>query len=230
MQGDISKWREAFDRFGSWDTSRQRKVQEREARVILGWLLDLKRDRYDILEIGCGNGRVGECIAQGLLDRKIDFSYCFSDLLPESVERARSNLARFPELDKLSFRILDIFEAEETLGKESQRIIVSTGFVSAATQRLAIPVAASLLERGGVLIGDFINHFSPAVFLSRPVSSIMGVWKYIKGTGKSYHLGIFGVRSAFGAVGLTLERSRTIRLRRNPIICMFRKTGEGEVV
>ncbi len=230
MQGDISKWRDAFDRFGSWDTDRQRKVQEREARVILGWLLELGLDRYDILEIGCGNGRVGECIVQGFLERGIDFSYCFSDLLLESVERARSNLAHFSDPDKLSFRTLDVFDAETVLGKASQHIIVSTGFVSAATQRLAIPIVASLLEKGGVLIGDFINHFSPAVFLSRPVSSIMGVWKYIKGTGKSYHLGIFGIRSAFGAVGLTLERSRTIRLRRNPIICMFRKTGEGEVV
>lgn len=230
MQGDILKWRDAFDRFGSWDTRRQRKVQEREAKVILGWLLDLKRDRYDILEVGCGNGRVGEYIVQNLLDRKIDFSYCFSDLLPESVERARSNLARFPEPDNLSFRTLDIFEAEMALGKGSQYIIISTGFVSAATQRLAIPVVASLLERNGVLIGDFINHFSPAVFLSRPLSSIVGIWKYIKGTGKSYHLGIFGIREAFGAQGLKLERSKAIRLRRNPIICMFKKAGGDEMV
>lgn len=230
MQGDISKWRDAFDRFGSWDTDRQRKVQEREARVILAWLLDLKRDRYDIFEVGCGNGRVGEYIAQGLLDREIDFSYCFSDLLPESVERARSNLARFAAPQKLSFRVLDIFEAETVLGKASRQIIVSTGFVSAATQRSAIPIVASVLRDGGILIADFINHFSPVILFSRPLASFVGIWRHIKRTGKSYHLGIFGIKQAFEAAGLILERSKAIRLRRNPIICMFRKTGEDKVV
>ncbi len=225
MRGDISKWKNASRHFGSWNTKKQRKVQELEAEVILGWILELKLPRYDILEIGCGNGHVGECIAQGLLDCGIDFSYCFSDLLPESVEQTRANLVNFSEPSRLSFRVLDIFEAETALGKGSQHVIISTGFVSAATQRHAIPIVASILCDGGVLIADFINHFSLGVFFSHPIRSVVQIYRYVKKTGKSYHLGRLGIRGVFGAQGLTLLRSTAVRFRRNPIVCLFKKQG-----
>lgn len=222
-RGDVYKWRDAFAHFDAWDTPRQRKVQEQEARVITRWLIDLRLPRYDILEIGSGNGRVGKTVSKELLERGVDFSYCFSDLLPECVEKSRDTMKDFTEPHRLSFMVLDATEANRVLGERSQTIIISTGFVSAATSKHTLPSIAKTLKNDGVLIVDFINHFSPLVFLSQPIRSLQRAWNYTRNKGKSYHLGSFGIKEFFVAHGLLRVRHRAIRLRMNPLLYMFRK-------
>jgi predicted O-methyltransferase YrrM len=223
--GDASKWKKQFDDFKAWDTPRQRSVQEREARVIVSWLVGLKAPRYDILEIGCGNGLVGKRIIEGLIAAGADFSYCFSDLLPQCLETSRLTLGEAARDPRISFITLDVYEADAVLKKGSQQIIISTGFASAATYRAAVPVVAALLREGGMLIADFVNILSPVVFFARPIELTKQLIATVRGSGSAYHMGHIGIKKFFAQHGLSLVACRSLRLRRNPIMCMFTKSS-----
>lgn len=224
MEGNKQKWATSFERFEGWNTPWQRRVQEQEARLILSFLLGLQLPRYDILEIGCGNGYLGSIIAHTLLEKSVPFSYHFSDLIDECVGQARKEMQAFPHQNLLKFSVLDAYNADKGPRQGSQSIIISTGFASAATYRDVVPVVASALKPDGVLVADFVNHLSPLVFLSRPLHSfrlLRGL--LLKKEHGDYHFGILGIRKYFSNNGLLLERCATIRWRRNPLLCMFRK-------
>lgn len=223
------KWLESSKRFSGWDTSKQRDVQQEEANLTAKWLLALKLPQYDILEIGCGNGFFGKILIEKLLAAGAPFTYHFTDFLPECLDKAKDTTRALGVSEKLSFSVLDVYEIDSITPPSSQQIIVSTGFASPATYAQAVPKVARVLKKDGILICDFVNHFSPLVFLSRPFYSIKKLAHsiYVLLTGGSaeerYHFGIFGVRSFFKTHGLTLKSAAAIRFRRNPIICMFWK-------
>ena len=171
ITGDVKKWKSDFIRRNRWNDTKQRRVQELEAAVVLRWLLDFKLDQYNILEVGCGNGHFGSIVATGLLNKGKKFSYHFSDLLPECVELAKENTKDISGLADISYSALDLFDFDNNQANSlgPYDVVLSTGFVSAATYKDAVPLVSNLLKPGGVLIADFVNHLSPVIFLSQPI-------------------------------------------------------------
>ncbi len=224
QSGDLKKWRGEFLRFGGWSTPSQRRIQALEARRVAHWLLERNLVHYPIIEIGCGDGFVGLCIIRILQKHGKTFSYHFTDLLPECIDAAQKNVAGAGlPVQGVQFSTLDIFCARKTLGLSSCAIIVSTGFASAATYKDAVPEVVALLQPGGILIADFVNHLSLFSVLLSPWQSVLRFREYLKSTGKYYHFGILGIRDFFGENGLHLVRHSALRMRRNPILCMFEK-------
>lgn len=229
--GDSDKWKGEYVRFGGWNTQRQRRIQEKEARLIFKWLIELNLSRYDILEIGCGNGYVGIRVAELLTEKAVPFCYHFTDLLPQCVAQTRglAQRSRVSETDT-RFSVLDVYRLDQTFEKESQSIIISTGFASAATYQAAVPFVSKILKEEGVLIADFVNNLSLLVFLSTPVRSLSRLRQYRSGSGKSYHFGILGIRNFFTKNRLHLVKSRALRIRRNPLVCMFIKKNSRKQI
>ncbi len=221
--GNVPKWEALFRSFGGWNTARQRCVQEHEGRQIAAWLLELDRNAYNIVEIGCGNGYVGYTIISQLLAAKKDVTYCFSDLLPQCLDAARAAVSELGASARISFRQVDVYTIDQSFAPESVDIVVSTGFVSAATYRDAVPHVVRVLKPGGLFIADFINHLSPLIVLRHPISSLRNLWLHLAGRGEGYHCGMLGLSDFFLAHGLTMLRHRTFRIRRNPLLCMFEK-------
>ncbi len=218
MKNDIQKWRTLFESYNAWDDKRARRVQGIESKVILRWLLDLKLPKYEILEVGCGNGYMGSLISSYFLKHNIDFKYHFTDLLPECIETTKKNLSSFPNQSLLRFSVLDVLKIDEVLGVGSQKIILSTGYASAATYKDAVPVVARSLGHKGILICDFVNHLSPIVFWINPRRRIKYFLDAIKGKNAFKEQ-----KKVFVMNNLHFIKSKIIRFRRNPIVAMFQK-------
>ncbi len=227
MRGNVEKWREAFVQEAGWDNSTYRTIQAAEFDHVLNWILELNLDRYDILELGCGNGLLAYLICDRLLKSGTDFSYRVTDLLPEAVEATRKRFQGFPEIDRIAFQTLDIYEIVERLGAESQSLIVSTGHASAATYRRAVPLAAQTLKPGGVLICDFINHFSPRRFFPNVPGSLRRLVDVSRRRHEEsmdlYHFGRLWVREFFARFGLRLVRIKGIGWLNYPLLALFEK-------
>lgn len=222
------KWRKVSQDNQFWNSKKARSVQHRESEVIIKYLTSLNLSRYDILEIGCGNGYVGLCICRYFKENDIKFTYHFTDLLDECVHKTQETLESFKLKDAITCSVLDIFNADHVISKGSQAVIISTGFASAATYKSAVPTVAKFLKKEGVLIADFVNNMSPPLFIRHPIKSISRIWSLDRDAksseSKYYHFGILGIRRYFKMHGLNLVKSRSIGLMKNPIICMFKKT------
>ncbi len=227
MRGNVEKWREAFQEESGWDNSTYRAIQAAEFNHVLNWILELKRDRYDILELGCGNGLLAYLICDELLKARIEFSYLMTDLLPEAVEATEKRFAGFPEKDRLDFSTLDIYGIVERTGAGTQSLIVSTGHASAATYRRAVPLVAETLKPGGILICDFINHFSPRRFLPNVPGAVKRLLDVRSRRHEEsmdlYHFGRLWVREFFARSGLKLVRIKGIGWLNYPLLAMFEK-------
>ncbi|EKD48012.1 MAG: hypothetical protein ACD_65C00165G0001 [uncultured bacterium] len=220
MHGDKQKWLEAFIKHHRWDGDKAKKIQELEARNICKWLLDLDLQKYDVLEIGCGNGYLGKMIIKELADKKKVFTYHFTDLLEECIDTTKKTLEGVPN-GNIKFDTLDVYKINEKIKPRSQGIIISTGFASAASHKDAVPLVSETLREGGILICDFINHLSPILFIMQLPKYILNCTK----RSKSYHFGKIGIKKFFRSSNLELLKSKTISFRRNPILCMFKKTA-----
>ncbi len=227
MRGNVEKWREAFVQESGWDNATYRAIQAAEFNHILKWILELKQDRYDILELGCGNGLLAFLVCDNLLKSRIDFSYRVTDLLPEAIEATRKRFEGFPETGRLGFETLDIYEIVERMGAESQSLIVSTGHASAATYRRAVPLVAQTLKPGGILICDFINHLSPRRFLPNVPGSLKRLLNVARHREEEsmdlYHFGRLWVGEFFARFGLKPVRMKGIGWLNYPLLAMFTK-------
>ena len=227
MKGDVSKWRAISKKLKYWDTEKARKIQELESRKIIQWLLELELSKYHILEIGCGNGYLGYLIISALRKHKIPFSYQFTDLLSECLDKAKVNLKELSTLPEIIFNKLDVFSIDKSLGAESQEIIISTGFSSAATYKDAVPKVAKVLKPKGILICDFVNNLSLPIFLKGWQRSIQRM--RLVGTNaqdsdsKYYHFGKRGIKEYFELYNLELIKLISIGWMKNPLLAMFRK-------
>lgn len=227
MQGDLSKWLKIGQELNYWDSQKAKAIQQKEAEIISHWLKGLNLPSLDILEVGCGNGFLGKLIIQDLIKQKKKFSYCFTDLIPECLNKTKVTLGRFGKLPQVSCEQLDVYQIDKKLEKESQQIIISTGFAAAATYKQAVPKVARVLQRGGILICDFVNHFSPAVWLPQPLSVVKLLLKFRKESqdpaGKRYHIGRIGIKECFKKFGLTIGDMTSVGWRRNPLLVLFTK-------
>ena len=229
MRGDISKWRAISKKFKYWDTEKARKIQRRESQKIIQWLLDLRLSKYQILEVGCGNGYLGSLIISVLHKHKLVVTYQFTDLVEECLKKTEKQLGKLLNRRGISIKKLDVYLIDKILGPESQEIIISTGFAAAATYKQAVPRVAKALKPEGILICDFVNHLSLPIFM-------MNFWKFIHrikvvkngisaSCSNSYHFGKAGIREYYSLHDLELKKISTIGWMKNPLLAMFQKKG-----
>ena len=227
MQNEQQKWEKASRENNYWDSAKARKIQKAESKIIIKFLKKLKLQKYNILEIGCGNGYVGHEIIKWLLKENLDFTYHFTDLLPSCLEKTKKNLLDLNIADKIKYSTLDVYKADKIFGSHTQDIVVSTGFASAASYKNAIPIVSKILKPNGILISDFINHLSPWVFLpniGKFKSRLFSCKKHAKDpNSKYYHFGRLGLKEYFENHDLQLLKIKTVRPQRNPLIAMFKK-------
>jgi len=199
VETNTSRWRRAFFKSESWNSPKAQKVQKIEAEIALQWLLGMGLERYDILEIGCGGGSFGYAVVSYLLAQGIPYSYCFSDIVPECIEQAKIKMADLNQTGGVTYRILDVFTLDKAIDCSSQDIIISTGYASAATYKDAVPVVSRVLKPEGVLICDFINHFSPLLMAQKFPGSFSQALNALRGKGSSspkhYHFGRLGIKN-----------------------------------
>jgi len=223
----MQDWGKISEQNSHWNSNKARKIQEKEARIIIKWLRDLKLLNYNILEVGCGNGYVGLKISDYFLKEKIEFKYYLTDLIPNCIEKTKENFANLKAHEPVRFGVLDVYKMDKTLGPKTQEIIISTGFASAATYKNAVPIVSNSLKKGGVLICDFVNNFSPILFLSnipRSISRIINNKKYAKDVNsKYYHFGKIGIKEYFQKYDLKLIDMKYIGVLKNPIVAIFKK-------
>lgn len=227
MEGNVRKWKKAFREHNKWNGRSARRVQKLEAKIILKWLTKLDRAEYRILEIGCGNGLVGRTIIEGLKKSGKVFSYHFTDLLNECIELTKKTIGNLEQESDIKLSLLDVYEADESLGENTQDIIVSTGFASAASYRGSVPMISKILKEDGILICDFVNHLSPFLLLRRPHYLFQYLFNS-KSPLDSYHFGIIGIRNFFKNHDLVLVQSDTLTWKRTPLLCMFQKRSKVE--
>ncbi len=201
LNDTTQKWVENYYKHNYWNSSKSRGVQEKESQVIINWLLALKRQHYNILEVGCGNGYVGALISQALQNNGLSVNYHATDLIPECIEQTKKEFS-LHHVDKGAlFSTVDVYTIDKQLGKETQEIIISTGFVSAATYKEAVPKIFRVLKPGGILICDFVNHLSPFVLLScfpSMISSLPHRFRQIHNSkSDTYHVGSVGIKEYF---------------------------------
>ncbi|MFA6527988.1 MAG: methyltransferase domain-containing protein [Candidatus Gracilibacteria bacterium] len=223
----MQDWGKISEQNDHWNSNKAKKIQEKESQVIIKWLKDLNLLNYNILEVGCGNGYVGLKISDYFLKEGIKFEYYLTDLIPNCLEKAKENFADLTSRGSVKFGILDVYKIDKILGAQTQEIIISTGFASAATYKDAVPVVSRSLKKGGVLICDFINNFSPVLFLSnipRSISRIINNKKYAKDVNsKYYHFGKIGIKEYFRKYDLELVDMKYIGVLKNPIVAIFKK-------
>lgn len=229
MKGNISEWKAISERLKYWNTEKARKIQSLESQKIVQWLIDLKLSRYQILELGCGSGYLGYLIISAFHESNRTFSYCFTDLLSECLNRARRNLKEYSNLPGIFFEKMDVFTIDKCLKPESQEIIISTGFAAAASYKQAVPKVAKILKPGGILICDFVNHFSLSIFLKEFPRSFRRMRSVRIDAqdpySKLYHFGRKGIKEYFEKYDLELVKLAHVGWMRNPLLAMFKKLG-----
>ena|SRR3989339_27056 len=227
MHSELKKWEETSKENQYWDSVKMRKIQEKEAKLMIKWLKKLNRGNYRITEVGCGNGYLGLKICEFLTEENKEFSYCLTDLVPECIEKAKKTFADFNKKEDVDFKQLNVYEIDKLLGANSQDIMISTGFASAATYKDAVPAVARSLKKDGILICDFINHFSPGVFLRNIPKSISRLTRNKKyandANSKYYHFGRIGIGAYFERYDLELLEIKHVGLLHNPIVAIFKK-------
>jgi len=221
---NYQKWQKQTEIHQIWDNPKARKIQHLEALQIIQWLKQRQLNSGTFLEIGCGNGLVGKLIVDYLQRSKLDFSYEFTDLITACLSKAKQQFgSKLP--DQARFTQLDVYKLDEYLPTFSQDVVISTGFASAATYKQAVPGVARVIKPGGILIADFINHFSLPVILTNSYGVIQVFRKYRQTSSKYYHCGIIGIKDYFNLFGLHLQVIKGIGWLNNPllVLAIFRK-------
>ena len=216
----IKKWVSEFRVRNNWDSAKQRKVQEKEAKYIYNFFKKIALPNKNILEIGSGNGYLGAYLIE-LFSKNEKIKYTFSDLIPECVELCKKNTVLLKN-DNIFYKVLDVYNPGNISG---YNIIISTGYASAATYKEAVPILAKNIQSGAYLICDFVNHFSIFVFFQHPYNRLKQFIKYLlkKSDKKNYHFGKLGIKNYFGVYDLKLVKINSLRFRRNPFIAVFKK-------
>jgi SAM-dependent methyltransferase len=134
------------DRADEWDAVRERPWHGFE-RAIERWVA-LRRDPLRVLDVGCGNGR----LAQALAEKLPTLAYVGVDASPPLLERARSRAPR-----GATFRLADFVERapDAALPRGPFDAValfgVLHGVPGASRRRALLAAAASRLAAGGLL-------------------------------------------------------------------------------
>jgi SAM-dependent methyltransferase len=138
------------DRAGEWDAVRERPWHG-FGRAI-GWLAELPYDPLRVLDVGCGNGRLAQALADPLAARGVTLHYVGVDASAPLLERARSRAPR-----SARFVCADFVEhpPEAVLPPGPFEAVVLFGVLHTipgrARRRALLAAAASRLVSGGLL-------------------------------------------------------------------------------
>ncbi|MBD3207833.1 MAG: methyltransferase domain-containing protein [Candidatus Nealsonbacteria bacterium] len=153
-KGRVRKWEERNKRYESGEKSVQ---PTRKATFVLTVknILDLlgELERGKLLDIGCGFGEIDLLLAQ-----YTDFEITGCDISETALDNARQNVKKAGLESEIKIEKADVYNFHYP--DNHFDVILSTGYVSAATYPGVQKEVARVLKPGGILVCDFINHLS----------------------------------------------------------------------
>lgn len=205
----VVTWNENFERDSGWSTDKHQIIKDKEANIINSFFDKYNFNNLKVLELGCGDGYVGNKILKS--NSKIK-CWIFTDLLGKCISKTKILVKD----KRASFYIFDAYAIEKF--KTDFNSIVSTGYASVASYENILPLVSKRLNKGDILICDFINHLS---FPLLP-NIVKTFSKYING--KIYHVGKFGIEKYFKKYNMKLIELKYVQSNViGPIICLFQK-------
>jgi SAM-dependent methyltransferase len=185
------------DRIEKWE-GKSRKYEippSREATFNLTVKNTLKLlgdvNRGKLLDIGSGFGEIDIMIA-----RRTDFDITGIDISDTAIKSAQNNIAQADLSDRIKIEEADVYNLKYP--NESFDVIVSFGYVSAATYEGVQKEVARVLKPGGILICDFINPLSVYKFIN--IIRRIVTFKKIP-----YFVSLSGIKREFEKEGLIFE-------------------------
>ncbi|KKS22298.1 MAG: Demethylmenaquinone methyltransferase [Candidatus Roizmanbacteria bacterium GW2011_GWC2_41_7] len=152
-------------------------------------LLGEKR-RGKMLDIGCGFGEIDVLLAQNTNFEIIGF-----DIAKEAVLIAKANVKKAGLENRVEIKEGDVYNLHYP--DNSFDVIVSFGYVSAATFPGRQKEIARILKPGGILVCDFINCLS--------AYKIFSTTRRVFGGKAPYYLTLEGIRKEFERGGLFVQ-------------------------
>jgi|GEM_PF-1226602 len=153
-KGRVRKWEERNKRYESEEKSVQ---PTRKATFVLTVknTLDLlgEVNRGKLLDIGCGFGEIDL-----LLSQYTDFEITGCDISETALDNARQNIKKAGLGSEIKIEKADVYNFHYP--DDYFDVILSTGYVSAATYPGVQKEVARVLKPEGILVCDFINHLS----------------------------------------------------------------------
>jgi len=170
----------------------------REANFILAvenTLKLLKNKRTGrVLDIGCGFGEIDI-----LLARKTNFEITACDISKVAIKFAKENVRKVNLEKRIEIEEKDVYDLKYP--NNHFDIVLSFGYVSAATYPRAQKEIARVLKPGGILICDFINCLS-----CYKIFNTFG--RMLKKQKIAYYVSLAGIRREFKKAGLIFTNQR----------------------
>lgn len=186
-------------KFGNFDERKEKweKIHRkyklnsaRQATIILTVknTLNLLKEKREgrVLDLGCGFGEIDILLAQ-----KTNFNIIGCDISELAIKTAKENIHKAKLEDRIQIEKGDVYNLK--YHDNYFDIVLSFGYVSAATYPGVQKEVARVLKPEGILICDFINCFSFYKFFKT-------IKRIINGK-KPYYLTLAGIRREFEKVG-----------------------------
>jgi len=208
------------------EKSRHYKLNSaREATFILTVKNTLKllgnRKKGKVLDIGCGFGEIDILLAQNT-----DFKITGCDISEIAVKAAQENIKKAGLAHRIKIEKGDVYKLKYP--SNSFDVVLSFGYVSAATYPGVQKEVSRVLKPGGILICDFINCLSFYKFFNT-------FKRYLKKQEIPYYVSLTGICREFEKEDLIFAKQRLfniyppIDLRFNPRNFLFFEDTIGKI-
>ena len=152
-------------------------------------VFNLKRNKLEIIEVGCGNGHISYQLARN------GFQVKGVDISPDAITQARSNY----QDANLSFEVI---QAEQLgIGKTYDVVVMSEVMEHLNDPYSVLGVIAKMIKPDGIVVITVPNGFGPReVFVTKPIQKIF------KGE-SSFARMLQGFKNVLGYKGVTIQSS-----------------------